>query len=257
MHISRRAYIAVTAEGGKQTTAAKFELHHSDSKEFLRKYPANSVDVIFTSPNPIRAYVDFIEIMIILAQECKRILKPTGNMWVHMEDRFDDNGSLMRWPAKFSLEMVSEYNWIMRGERIWHLPVGDMGYFNEGKAVDNNRLILDHAYVYHFTKARYGYYNDFTEFQGQPCSIFTEKRSKIQGTEEYEPGFSAELVKQSLLMSCPDDGTILDPFCGWGTTGVVALLMKDKNYNFVGIDLDETRLITAQKRLEDITRHKQ
>lgn len=173
-------------------------------------------------------------------------------MWVHMEDSFDETGSLMRWPAKFSMDMVSEYGWILRAERIWHLPVGDMGYFNEGKVVDNNRLIMDHCYVYHFTRCRYGYYNNFTDFQGQPCSIFTEKRSKKPGTEEYEPGFSAELVKQSLLMSCPTPGTVLDPFCGWGTTGVVALLMRDKQYSFVGIDIDEERLKTAQQRLKDV-----
>lgn len=230
----------------------RFELHQSDSKEFLKQYPANSVDVIFTSPNPIRTYSDYLEVMLILGQECKRILKPTGNMWVHMEDAFNEEGSLMRWPAKFSCEMVATYDWIMRGERIWHLPVGDMGYFNEGKKVDNNRLVLDHAYVYHFTNSRYGYYNNFTDFEGQPCSIFTERRSKIQGTEEYEPGFSAELVKQSLLMSCPDDGTVMDPFCGWGTTGLVALLMRDKRYKFVGIDIDGYRLITAHERLSNV-----
>lgn len=158
----------------------------------------------------------------------------------------------MRWPAKFSTEMVYDYFWTMRGERIWHLPVGDMGFFNEGKKVDNNRLILDHCYVYHFTTSRHDYFNNFEDFQGQPCSIFTEKRPLKPGTKEYEPGFSAELVKQSLLMSCPNGGTILDPFCGWGTTGVVALLMRDKNYKFVGIDIDEERLATAKERLANV-----
>jgi len=230
----------------------KFELHNSDAKEKLPELAANSIDCIFTSPNPVHTLADLFEVLTILGQQCTRVLKPTGSMWVHMEDRFDENGSLMRWPHRFSSEMITSHDWIMRAERIWHLPVGDMGYFNEGRAVDNNRLILDHCYLYHFTKARYGYYNNFEDFQGQPCSIFTEKRSKIPGTEEYDPGFSAELVKQTLLMSCPNEGTILDPFCGWGTTGVVALLMKDKKYNFIGIDVDEERLKTAQKRLSEL-----
>lgn len=173
-------------------------------------------------------------------------------MWVHMEDSFDDRGSLMRWPAKFTIEMVSEYDWVMRGERIWHLPVGDMGFFNEGKKVDNNRLILDHCYLYHFTQNRYDYYNNFADFEGQPCSIFTERRPLKPGTQEYEPGFSAELVKQTLLISCPNDGIILDPFAGWGTTGVVALLMTDKQYSFVGIELDPERVAISEKRLAEV-----
>lgn len=231
----------------------RFQIHHGDSKYILKDIPASSIDCIFTSPDPIKTYDEFLKTILILGQECRRVLKPTGSMWVHMEDRFDDEtGSLMRWPHKFSIEMVFDYEWVMRGERIWHLPVGDMGFFNEGKIIDNNRLILDHCYVYHFTNSRYGYYNNFVDFQGQPCSIFTEKRSKKPGTEEYEPGFSAELVKQTLLMSCPDDGAILDPFCGWGTTGVVAMLMRDKKYRFVGIDIDEERLKTAEKRLKEV-----
>ena len=227
----------------------KFELHNSDAKEKLPELAANSIDCIFTSPNPIRVSADFYEILTILGQQCSRVLKATGSMWVHMEDSFNENGSLMRWPHRFSIEMIESHDWVMRAERIWHLPVGDMGYFNEGRAVDNNRLILDHCYLYHFTKSRYGYYNNFVDFEGQPCSIFTERRPLKPGTEEYEPGFSAELVKQSLLMSCPDEGTILDPFCGWGTTGVVAMLMRDKEYSFIGIDVDEERLTIAQKRL--------
>ena len=223
-----------------------------DSSNKLHDLETHSVDCIFTSPNPIRTYPDFIEILHILGEECKRVLKPEGSMWVHMEDSFNDRGSLMRWPANFTVQMVGSYDWIMRAERISHLPVGDMGFFNEGKKVDNNRLILDHCYLFHFTKKRYGYFNNFVDFNGQPCSIFTERRPLKPGTEEYEPGFPAELVKQSLLISCPDNGKILDPFSGWGTTGVVAMLMRDKQYSFIGIEIDTDRVITSKKRLAEV-----
>jgi len=228
----------------------RFVLHHDNALEKVPLLPAASVDCIFTSPNPIQSLEDLLDTLAILGEHCSRVLKNSGSLWVHMEDRFNDNGSLERWPAKFTIEMVKTFDWVMRAERIWHLPVGDMSYFNEGKVIDNNRLILDHCYVYHFTKTRHDYYNTFADFQGQPCSIFTERRPMIPGTKEYEPGFSAELVKQTLLMSVPDDGVILDPFCGWGTTGVVAMLMKDKKYKFIGIDIDEERLVTARQRLE-------
>lgn len=167
-------------------------------------------------------------------------------MWVHMEDAFSEEGSLMRWPAKFSTEMICEYDWIMRAERIWHLPVGDQGYYNEGKYVDNNRLVLDHAYLYHFTNARYGYYNSFDEFGGgQPCSVFTEKNANA-------PGFSVELVTQSLLMSCPKEGVVLDPFCGGlATTGRVALEIPNKYYSFIGIEKDSAAACSANDLLKE------
>lgn len=230
----------------------RISLHHSDSKEFLKKQqPANSVDVIFTSPNPIRTYADFLDIILILGQECRRVLKPTGSMWVHMEDAYNDKGSLMRWPAKFSMEMVTEYDWVLRTERIWHAPVGDQNFYNEGRVIDNNRLILDHSYCFHFTNCRYGYYNSFDDFGGQPCSIFTEKQ-RVLGPDEYASAFSMELVKQSLLMSCPKGGTVMDPFMGSGTTGVVTLGMKDRGYKFIGIEKDERRATVTTQRLRNV-----
>ncbi len=41
---------------------------------------------------------------------------------------------------------------------------------------------------------------------------------------------------------------ILDPFCGSGTTGVISTRLGRR---FVGFDLDESYLQTAQKRIED------
>ena len=229
----------------------RFHLHTGDSRDVLQLMHANSVDCIFTSPDPIRSRSQYNIVSSILGELCKRVLKPNGSMWVHMEDAFNEQGSLMRWPAKFSMEMVSTYVWILRGERIWHAPVKDENFYNEGKVIDNNRLILDHSYVFHFTMARYGYHNSFVDFGGQPCSIFTEKQRKL-GPDEYATAFSMELVKQCLLMSCPKGGTVLDPFTGSGTTGAVALAMKDMEYTFIGIEQDTRKITPTTNRLSRI-----
>jgi DNA modification methylase len=229
----------------------RFKVLEGDSYNRLKDIPSTTIDCIFTSPDPIRTYAEFLSISIIIGLECRRILKPAGSIWIHMEDAFNEQGSLMRWPAKFSMEMISQYDWILRSERIWHAPVGDSNFYNEGRVIDNNRLILDHSYVYHFTNARYGYYNSFDDFGGQPCSIFTEKQRTL-GPNEYATAFSMELVKQCLLMSCPKGGTVLDPFMGSGTTGVVTLAMKDKDYNFIGIEKDQRRVMVTSERLKNV-----
>ena len=61
---------------------------------FRETLAASSIDCIFTSPNPIHNSEEYIETFKILAIECQRVLKPTGSMWVHMEDRFNEQGSL-------------------------------------------------------------------------------------------------------------------------------------------------------------------
>lgn len=57
------------------------------------------------------------------------------------------------------------------------------------------------------------------------------------------------LVEPLLLAGCPEGGLTLDPFCGAGTTGVVAVR---QGCRFVGIDLNETYLRLARKRLASV-----
>lgn len=225
----------------------RFNIVNDDATNFLKFHlSANSIDVIFTSPDPITNPHEYLHTLTILVDTVKRVLKPTGSMWVHMEDRFNEDGSLMRYPAKFSADMVN-CGWILRAERIWHAPVKDQNFYNEGRVIDNNRLILDHSYCFHFTQSRYGYYNTFEDFGGQPCSIFTEKQ-RILGPDEYASAFSLELIKQCLLQTCPPGGTVLDPFCGSGSTGVVTITLG-KGLSFIGVEKDARKTVATTERL--------
>jgi DNA modification methylase len=47
---------------------------------------------------------------------------------------------------------------------------------------------------------------------------------------------------------CPENGLVLDPFCGSGSTGIATLL---ENRDFWGIDLDQHFVDIAQKRIQD------
>lgn len=47
--------------------------------------------------------------------------------------------------------------------------------------------------------------------------------------------FPTDLIEPCILAGCPEDGVVLDPFSGAGTTGLVA---KKHNRSFVGIELN-------------------
>lgn len=61
--------------------------------------------------------------------------------------------------------------------------------------------------------------------------------------------FPKELPYRCLKMFSYINDTILDPFMGSGTTGVVC---KELNRNFVGIELDEKYFEIAKKRIEGV-----
>ena len=62
----------------------------------------------------------------------------------------------------------------------------------------------------------------------------------------YAP-FPEELVKTPILACTQEGGIVLDPFAGSGTSCVVA---KALNRNYIGIDLNESYVDIAQKRIE-------
>jgi len=55
-----------------------------------------------------------------------------------------------------------------------------------------------------------------------------------------------KLIAKLILASCPQNGIVLDPFLGSGTTSVVA---KKLGRKFIGIEVNEEYCIWAEKRL--------
>jgi len=55
------------------------------------------------------------------------------------------------------------------------------------------------------------------------------------------------LVAPCILATCPEDGVVLDPFCGSGSTGLAALKLRRK---FVGIDLLGRYVQQTRQRLD-------
>lgn len=60
--------------------------------------------------------------------------------------------------------------------------------------------------------------------------------------------FPEKLIEPCILAGCPEGGTVLDPFTGSGTTGVVA---KRLRRNFVGIEINPDYCEIAQKRIAE------
>lgn len=75
----------------------------------------------------------------------------------------------------------------------------------------------------------------------------TPKREKNNG---YHPTQKPkELLYRCIVSSTNEGNTILDPFCGSGTTGIVAI---ENNRTFIGIDNEKEYLELTNKRIKQI-----
>lgn len=59
--------------------------------------------------------------------------------------------------------------------------------------------------------------------------------------------FPKDLVEPCILAGCPEGGTVLDPFNGSGTTGIVA---TNNSRNYIGIDLNPEYIEITKRRVE-------
>ena len=86
---------------------------------------------------------------------------------------------------------------------------------------------------------------DVTDFRNKQ-TVWTIPTQAYQGA--HFATFPEELVRLCVLAGCPPGGTVLDPFAGTGTTGIVALKL---GRNFLGLEISLKYCQLARTRLAE------
>ncbi|MGN6710106.1 DNA-methyltransferase [Anaerocolumna jejuensis] len=104
------------------------------------------------------------------------------------------------------------------------------------------------SWVYFTYRARTGTFNN----SGKVLHDFIETSVTPQGERKYgkHPTQKPEqLMEHFVTILSDEDDTILDPFMGSGSTGVVAVR---NNRKFIGIELDDKYFYIAQSRIQEV-----
>lgn len=226
-------------------------------------------------------HVDYIDSLVKVFDQCLRVLKPSGTFWLNIGDNYvgatsqhkagGSQGKTSRyskkhmngipttgraarnkdfyakglpmkslvgmpWRVAFALQ---ERGWILRSDIIWHRE-------STSESV-KDRPTHAHEYIFMFSKKqRYYYDRDYmkTETGANLQSVWHVTGSPFSGA--HFATFPPELVERIVLASCPKGGTILDPFGGSGTIG---LLCRQYERHFVLIDISEQNVDMASERI--------
>lgn len=268
----------------------------------LQRMPPDFVDCIVTSPpyfgqrdygmqgqigneeNPI----DYINNLISIFSECKRVLKDSGSLWLNLGDKYDKKNLLgMPWRVALALQ---DDGWILRNDIIWHKP-------NAMPHSTKNRLTTDHEYIFFFTKKDSNYFYDQDAIREEHVTFSedskmkggrnhfgknggTPEKGKNGGSSNLHDGrwdqafhpngrnkrtvwnvplskfrgahfavFPEKLIEPCILAGSPKGGIVMDPFFGSGTTGYVA---NKLSRNFVGLEINPEYVEIARNRLSTI-----
>jgi len=92
----------------------------------------------------------YVEHMVEVCREVKRVLKKTGSMYIVLGDTYQDKNLLgIPWRVAFAL---IEDGWILRNDIIWYKP-------NHMPSSVKDRLTQTYEHIFHFVKSRKYYYN--------------------------------------------------------------------------------------------------
>jgi site-specific DNA-methyltransferase (adenine-specific) len=143
-----------------------------DARKFVGRLPAASVDAVITSPPYFRlrnyqqpnqigleTHVDeWVGELLLVARGLKRVLKPSGSLWLNLGDTFSrhtNDGalpkSLVLAPERLALAMIAD-GWILRSKVIWSKP-------NPMPTSIRDRLSSTWEVVYFFVRERQYYFN--------------------------------------------------------------------------------------------------
>lgn len=177
------------------------------------------------------------------------------------------------WMVAFALRADG---WYLRSDIIWHKP-------NPMPESVTDRPTKAHEYIFLLSKSE-RYYYDIDAIREPHTSLDDLQRRKTldnkgdyggvrpdlgRSRDEFfhEKGrnkrtvwtvttkpfadahfatYPPELIEPCIIAGCPEGGTVLDPFNGAGTTGLVAL---QNNRQYIGIELNPEYVKIAEKRL--------
>ena len=107
-----------------------------------------------------RDYHDYISNLINILDQVKRVLKPSGSLWLNIGDTYLDK-SLVGIPWRTALLMTDEKGWILRNDIIWNKIKG-------GPDNTKDRLRNVYEHLFHFVKSTNGYYYDIDSIRSRP-----------------------------------------------------------------------------------------
>lgn len=189
--------------------------------------------------------------------------------------------SLLMIPARFAIGMIDR-GWILRNVIIWHKP-------NAMPESVKDRFTEDFEYIFFFVKQKKYYFkqilepfNDATlkrinyafnksksdiqsavKSTGQRKFAENVKKGKLLGRnkrtvwniatkplkEAHFAPFPPDIPEICIRAGCPEDGIVLDPFMGSGTTAYVAEQLGRK---WIGVEINPEYCEIAKRRLSKV-----
>jgi len=216
----------------------------------------------------------YVARLVAVFAEVRRVLADDGVLWLNLGDSYGSGKNLVGIPWRVAFALQAN-GWCLRSDTIWHKP-------NPMPESVRDRPTKAHEYVFLLSKsARYFYDQDAirepdcgrasgNDFKNRQGAAEHQARPGGAGGAPWRPGKGRNarsvwtiptqpysgahfaVMPPALADRCIKSGsrvgdTVLDPFSGAGTTGMVARRLRRQ---YVGIELNPEFADMARRRID-------
>lgn len=252
--------------------AMSYIIHNDNCIDIFPTIEDESLDLTITSPPycigkayDIHTTIEgFLEINEPVIKEVYRKTKPGGSICWQVGHHVKD-GEII--PLDFIVydcfrRLCPDAK--LRNRIIWHFEHGancrkrfsgrheTILWFTKGKDyyfdLDPVRVKQKYPGKKYYKGSKKGQYscNPLGKNPGDVWIIPNVKSNHVEKTE-HPCQFPISIAQRLILSMTPENGTVLDPFMGSGSTGAAAII---ENRNFIGVELDHDYFNIAKSRLE-------
>ena len=196
---------------------------------------------------------EYVAKMVEVFREVRRVLRDDGTLWLNLGDSYGVGKQMLGIPWRVAFALQAD-GWYLRQDIIWHKP-------NPMPESVTDRCTKAHEYIFLLSKSERYYFDSEAiaepaqyfgkdnrsgkgniRYEGkrtegdakangqQSFVTINETRNKRSvwtvTTKPYKGAhfatFPPDLIEPCIKAGCPEGGTVLDPFGGSGTTGLVA-----------------------------------
>ncbi len=230
-----------------------------DSRD-MSTLPDNSIHLMVTSP-PYNVGKDYDEDITLdeYRQFLKSVFSETYKKLVPGGRACINIANLGRSPYlplhSYIIQDMVDIGYLMRGEIIWDKGAGAGVSFAWGsyKSAQNPTLRDTHEYILLFSKQVFGRKKNGKEntITGEEFREYTKSIWKFQPESakraKHPAPFPVDLPYRLIQLYTFEEDTVLDPFCGSGTTCLAAI---QTNRHFVGFDVNQEYIDVAKDRIK-------
>ncbi|WP_207205278.1 DNA-methyltransferase [Methanolobus psychrotolerans] len=199
---------------------------------------------------------EYIAMLTNVFNECKRVLKDDGSIWVNIKNRFS-NGTIL--PPFWLIDIFDDM--YLKNIIIWNFDWGGS---------TSKRFSSRYEYVFWFTKDEKEYIfnlDDVTipalnyrpdRFKSQwknPSDVwyFQMVSGNYPERTSHPAQYPEELIERIVKVASNEDDIVLDPFMGSGTTARVA---SDLGRKYLGYETNTEYVDISEERLSQPTKRK-